>query len=82
MTKREFNRRWAVLWKKYNTLVSSEDVEDYYKELPCMKEEFNFLYKEDSKGVLYSIKSMKRMIALNRALRIIPFHYLGMFWED
>lgn len=71
MTKRELNASIKKLWEYYVDSIDLSDSKAYYGREQYMKKEYERLYGADREAQYLSLKSLKRMIRLNNALRVI-----------
>ena len=77
MTRLKLNRAIKKLYKEYNNLsaIGTATSTEYWQKHDQFKKQFILLYREDTRGELLTLLSLKMMITLNHSLRAVPFHY-------
>jgi hypothetical protein len=80
MTSKQLNRAVLTLYNQIESNREKLSIDEYYEWLEnTFKIEFKRLYRADDAAEYLTVKSLRMMIAMNHAYRVIPFHqfYLG-----
>jgi hypothetical protein len=78
MNKRELNRDYKRLWKRFKTYQPEQPAsDDDYLEWESCKKELKRLYFSDRGMDYINLNSLKILLIMNRKLRVIPLHQLG-----
>jgi len=82
MTNRELNRDIKRLYNNYKLRCGEQATDEYFNWLEkTVKPEFSRLYNADNTFQVLTADNIRRMLVLNRVLRVVPFHQFGIYIE-